>query len=161
TLLGAEQKAWLIEAIRSSRASWKIIGNDLQMAQQAVDLERFDKLPAQYRAKFYFSVDQWDGYRSERAEIFQALSGVKNLVSVAGDIHAFYAGELHVDFDDPSRPVAVEFVVAGITSSSLQEETASEVASNPTLSALGLGDLVPLTDRIIAETNPHNVYADS
>ncbi|HZR80632.1 MAG TPA: alkaline phosphatase D family protein [Candidatus Binatia bacterium] len=161
TLLGAAQKSWLIDAVKRSDASWKFLGNDVQMAQMAVDLSQFDKLPAQYRAAFYISTDQWDGYRSERAEILQALADVDNLVSLAGDIHAFYAGELHVDFDRPSRPVAVEFVVAGITSTSLQEEIEITVAGNPTLAALGLADLVPLADRIISDTNPHNVYAKS
>ena len=38
-----------------------------------------------------------------------------------GDIHSFYAAELHVDFDAPNpTPVGVEYVTAGISSASLE-----------------------------------------
>jgi hypothetical protein len=52
-------------------------------------------------------------------------------------------------------------VVAGISSSPVQEITQNVVDSNPTLSALGLGDLVPQFDPILLETNPHYRYARS
>lgn len=161
SLLGAEQKEWLVGGVAGSDATWKVLGSGVQFSQMAVDLSGFELLPAQFKAKFYFSCDQWDGYRSERAEILRRLGSVGNLVSIAGDIHAFYASELHVDFDDLAEPAAVEFVVAGISSSSVQEITQATVDSNPTLSALGLGSLVGRFDTILAESNPHNVYANS
>jgi len=38
-------------------------------------------------------------------------------VVVGGDIHAFFANDLHLDFDDPASPVvATEFVGTSITS---------------------------------------------
>jgi alkaline phosphatase D len=161
TLLGAAQKAWLVDGVSGSDATWKFLGNGLQMAQMALDLSGFPQLPDQFRDEFYFSMDQWDGYRSERAEILGALSGVRNLVSIAGDIHAFYASELHVDFDAPGEPVAPEFVVAGISSSPVQEETRIAVEGNPTLVALGLADLVPMFDEVLQEANPHYRYTAS
>ena len=57
----------------------------------------------------YINADQWDGFRSERAEILDALSkaNVENLLVFTGDIHSFYAAELHVDFDAPgTKPSA-------------------------------------------------------
>lgn len=161
TLLGATQKAWLIDGMTGSDASWVFLGNDVQMAQQAIDLSGFPQLPEQYKQNFYISCDQWDGYRSERAELLHALAGTKNVVVLSGDIHAFYAAELYEDFDHPTTPVAVEFVVAGITSTSLQEEIEVTVDGSPTLKALGLDALVPIADQIIHSTNPHNVYAKS
>lgn len=161
TMLGTEQREWLVGSVSGSDATWKVLGNGVQFAQMAVDLSGFELLPAQFRDRFYFSCDQWDGYRSERAAILSRLRGVENLVSIAGDIHAFYAGELYEDFDAPREPVAVEFVVAGISSASVQEITQATVASNPTLSALGLGELVGLFDSILASSNPHNRYARS
>ena len=72
----------------------------------------------------YVNCDQWDGFRTERAEILDTLNkaNVRNLLVCTGDIHSFYAAELHVDFDAPAaKPVAVEYVTAGISSASLKE----------------------------------------
>lgn len=153
TMLGTDQKQWLIDAVTSSQATWKIWGNQVQLWQMALDLSGFPALPAQYRDLFYFTLDQWDGYRTERREILEALSGVRNLVAVTGDIHAFFAAELHPDFDDPGEPVGVEYVTAGISSLSVQGITQATVASNPLLTALGLLDLVPQSAQILRTTN--------
>lgn len=162
TLLGAAQKAWLLDALSSSDATWKILGSDVQLSQMLVDLRGFDLLPEQFKNLFYFSTDQWDGYRSERAELLRTIAGVDNVVAIAGDIHAFYASELYEDFDDQSvPPVAVEYVCAGISSSPVQEITQSTVDSNPTLSALGLGALVPQFDAILTQASPQYRYAKS
>lgn len=153
TMLGAAQKQWLIDGMRSSTATWKIWGNQVQLWQMALDLSGFPALPEQYRDLFYFTLDQWDGYRSERREILTALADVRNIVAVTGDIHAFFAAELHPDFDDPGEPTAVEYVTAGITSLSVQLITQATVAGNPLLSALGLLDLVPRSAQILRSTN--------
>ncbi len=153
TMLGATQKQWLIDGVRNSDATWKIWGNEVQLWQMAIDLSGFPALPAQYRDLFYFTLDQWDGYRSERREVLEALSDVRNLVAITGDIHAFFAAELHPDFDEPGDPIGVEYVTAGITSLSLQLITRATVSSNPLLIALGLAALVPMSDDILRSTN--------
>lgn len=161
SMLGAAQKAWLIDALTSSDATWKFYGSDVQLSQMVIDLRSFELLPAQFRNLFYFSVDQWDGYRSERAQILGALAATDNVVVLSGDIHAFYASELYEDFDAPTRPVAVEYVCAGISSSSVQEITQSTVDGNATLSALGLGALVPQFDAILQQASSQYRYAKS
>jgi alkaline phosphatase D len=126
-----------------------------------LDLSVFP-LPPLFQGVYYFTVDQWDGYRSERAEILTALAGVQNLVALTGDIHAFYAGEVHVDFDNPgAEPVAVEYVTAGISSSPVQEITQNVVDNNEALKAYGLADLVPQFDSILTSSSPHYKYASS
>lgn len=161
TMLGEEQRQWLIDTLSSSTATWKMWGSETQLSQMAIDLSSFDSLPEEFQDLFYFSVDQWDGYRSERRAIFDALAEVDNLVVLTGDIHAFYASELYQDFDDPGEPVAVEFVTAGISSGAVQEITQQTVDGNPLLASLGLGDLVPRFDEILGATNPHYKFADS
>jgi alkaline phosphatase D len=42
TMLGAAQKQWLIDAMTSSTASWKIWGNQTQLVQMMIDLTSFD-----------------------------------------------------------------------------------------------------------------------
>jgi alkaline phosphatase D len=42
---------------------------------------------------------------------------VSNPVVIGGDVHAFFANDLRVDFDDPNSPVvATEFVGTSVTS---------------------------------------------
>ena len=162
SMLGNAQKQWLIDNVRASDATWKIWGNEVQLWQMALDLSGFESLPDQFRGLFYFTLDQWDGYRSERREILEAIATVDNLVAITGDIHAFFAAELHPDFDDPGEPTAVEYVCAGISSLSVEGITGATVATNPLLVSLGLLDLVPILADILRETNaPYLHHADT
>ncbi|RYE91952.1 MAG: alkaline phosphatase [Myxococcales bacterium] len=154
TMLGAPQKAWLLEKLPASTATWKVWANEVQLWQMAVDLAPYPTVPTEYRDLFYFSCDQWDGYRSERAALLTAFAGVENLVACTGDIHGFYAAELHPDFDQPgATPVAVEYVVAGISSQSTQELTRTTVKGDPLLGALGLDPLIDDFDNVLLTTN--------
>ena len=159
TMLGAEQKRWLIDGLTGSDAAWKLWGSSVQLAQMTLDLSGFPDLPEQYRGLFYFSLDQWDGYRSERAEVLAALAGVPDLVALVGDIHAFLASELQVDFDQPAEPMGVEFVCAGISSPSVQALTQRVVNGNEVLVAVGLADLVPRFDELLRLPSPHYKYS--
>jgi alkaline phosphatase D len=161
TMLGSAQKQWLIDGIKASDATWKFWGNETQLVQMCVDLNPFPKVPALFKGLYYFTVDQWDGFRTERAEILGALSGVKNLVVLTGDIHAFYAAELQVDFDKPAAPVAVEYVCAGISSAPVQEITESVVAQLDASGSFGLKDLVPQFDQVISAASPAYKYTKS
>lgn len=159
TMLGSEQKAWLIDAITTSSATWKLWGNQTQLVQMCLDLTSFD-IPESFKAIYYFTADQWDGYRSERREILEAIAGEKNVVALTGDIHAFYAAEIHVDPDVlDDEPVMVEYVTAGISSSPAQEITANVVAGNPLFESLA--DLVPQFDEILRATSLEYKYAKS
>ena len=163
SILGADQKAWLVAAISGSTATWKLWGSSTQMGQMLLDLSPFETVPAQYRQNFYFSVDQWDGYRSERAEILGALAdaGVNNLVALSGDVHAFFVSELQRDFDAPGEPVGVEYVCAAISSGSSKEMTRTTVENNTVLNALGLVALVDQMDDILRTANPHYKFTNA
>jgi alkaline phosphatase D len=162
TMLGAEQKTWLIDSITGSDATWKIWGSETQLAQMLANLSSFSTLPPPFNDVWYLTVDQWDGYRSERKEILEALRGVDNLVVVTGDIHAFYAAELYTDFDAPSaEPVAVEYVTAGISSQAIAPAAQATLSSSDTFKQLGLLDLIPRFDELLQQGSPHYKYANS
>jgi alkaline phosphatase D len=161
TMLGAKQKEWLNDVLWQSTATWKVWGSETQLSQMLAQLARFKTLPEFAQDTFYLTTDQWDGYRSERAEILGRLETLKNLVVITGDIHAFYASELHVDFDEPAaKPVGVEYVVAGITSQAIAP-AAKSVLDNPSFANLGLADLIPQFDEILKEGSPWYKYANS
>ncbi len=158
TLLGADQKAWFIDKVNGSDATWKFWGNEVMHGQLAIDLSDVEALPESFKGDFYLTVDQWDGFRSERAEVLAAIKDAGNVVVLTGDLHANYANELQLDFDAPGDPVAVEFVTAGISSRSFEEIIGRIVENSDLLSALGLAPVVAEMDDRIRARDPHVKY---
>ena len=73
TMLGPVQKAWLLEELKSSEATFKVI---------------VSPVPWSFEAKGD-SLDTWNGYREERNEIFQFLSDNRSdgVVLLSADRH--------------------------------------------------------------------------
>jgi alkaline phosphatase D len=69
--------------------------------------------------EFGFWTDDWDGYPAGRRRLLARIAQIKvsNPVVIGGDIHAFFANDLRVDFDDPNSPVvATEFIGSSVSS---------------------------------------------
>jgi alkaline phosphatase D len=104
TMLGIEQKEWLIAALRRSSTLWNTI------AQQTVFT------PVNFNRTFV-NPDQWDGYFPERAELLGVFQEVRNVVVLTGDIHASGFATLNVDQNDAaSEVVGYEVVGTSLTS---------------------------------------------
>lgn len=162
TLLGATQKQWFLNAVTSSDATWKVWGNEVQVYQMTLDLDTLPRVPNAFSYVAYINCDQWDGYRSERAEILGALqsANVENLLVCTGDIHSFYAAELHVDFDDPGpKPIGVEYVTAGISSASLSKFVDDYVPDGDAFRPVAAAFIDAASSSLLA-SNPHLVHAD-
>jgi phosphodiesterase/alkaline phosphatase D-like protein len=110
TLLGAGQKQWLMERLERSRASWKVVANQLMI----MALDSANGAP--------INKDQWDGYGRERREILSHVSnrGIKDVTFITGDIHTFFAGDVGIDGRGPES-VATEFVGGSVTSLGIPE----------------------------------------
>lgn len=134
TLLGAEQEAWLIDRLRGSTATWKLVGQQVMFAPL--------KLVAAPRAAgggVFANPDQWDGYQPARDRLFDALRGgngrspIDDVVVLTGDIHSAWAADLTPDPNNPSPAsggydpatgagsLAVEFVCSSVTSPGLND----------------------------------------
>ncbi len=162
TMLGAPQRDWAVSTLTASSATWKLLASPLVMAQMVLDLTAYDSLPDALRQRFYFKTDQWDGYRSERRAMLQACAGVDNLVVLSGDLHGFYAAELHADPDAPTaEPLAVEFATSAISAPTIDVQLTDVIEQSPILEGLGLGALVPEFDANLLATNPHIRHAES
>jgi alkaline phosphatase D len=119
TLLGDEQAAWMEEQLRSSKARWKLLGQQVMVGNIVID------------AKQVVNLDQWHGYPESRARLleFFRTSGVANIVVLTGDIHSSWANEIITTPRDPAAydpatgkgSLAVEFVTPGVTSPGLPE----------------------------------------
>lgn len=115
-LLGETQLQWLKEGLLSSRASWKILAQQVMMAPLTFDLTAVGLPP------IVFNNDQWDGYPTERKSLFDFINNnnIKNLVVLTGDIHSAWAMELPFGNapykKNGTGSAGVEFVTTSITS---------------------------------------------
>lgn len=114
TMLGVTQREWFVEKIRGSRSTWKIWANEMM----AMQLKILNLGPS----GIYATLDQWDGYPAERAQILNQIAGTNNFVAITGDIHSYLAGYLKTDFEQWfSWPVGVEFVGGSVSSANFLE----------------------------------------
>jgi len=132
TMLGAEQKAWFKEALAGSRATWKIVGNQLQM--MSLDYARGQPL----------IVDSWDGYTAERRELGEFIRDrkIQNVSYLTGDIHTYFAGNVTPSGrEGPGQPAAVatEFVGGSITSEGIADRQGGEQFRDQLAAALDTG----------------------
>lgn len=126
TLLGKVQEAWLLDGLAKSSARWNVLAQDVCMSQ--LRQKRDD-------GSFGYWSDDWNGHPAGRARVLQHMHDTKaqNPVVITGDMHAFWANDLLLNFDDPSSPtVATEFVGTSITSGGPPYELfAKELPHNP------------------------------
>ena len=78
TMLGARQYAAFTRAIRASKATWKVVVNE-------VPIQQFFALP----------YDRWEGYAAERERLLRFLqANVRNVVFLTTDTHANLVNEV-------------------------------------------------------------------
>ena len=118
TMLGMEQRDWLIENLNTSEAQWKVIGNQVIFSYLNWGHETFS-----------INLDSWDGYPIEQqmiADIIQEKP-VENVVFITGDTHTAWAFEAtNNPFDDYDQSTgqgafAVEFGTTSLNSANSNE----------------------------------------
>jgi alkaline phosphatase D len=157
-ILGATQTQWWKDTLRTATASWKVWGNEVTLNRMWIDLRA--AAPAPFNQLYVVDADGWDGYPSHRAELMVYLQteGISNVVAITGDLHAFQCGVIRDNPDpDIGTPVAVDFVAAGISSSSFYRILRNSAGTTPLLSLLA----TPATlDGVMRENNPDLAYVD-
>lgn len=123
TMLGLEQKQWLLNEILESQSSWQLLGNQTLMAPFRVTgthtwlLQRLQPMGSDG----VLNPDAWDGFSEERQEILEALSNKSKVVVFTGDMHTSLASYLKRDFDvstnsDKDNIIGAEFMTPSLTS---------------------------------------------
>ena len=109
TMLGPEQRDWLIGGLGASRAAWNFVTQSVRFAQQDSSPD-----PAIHH---FDGVDNWMGYVADRQAILEQLARTKNPVVLSGDSHVDFVYDLKRDFTDPaSATVATELLGTSISS---------------------------------------------
>lgn len=163
THLGEEQLQWFLTTLSESTAKWRIIVNQVMIAQ--LNAFGFKDDPNEDRPNlndggFPLNPGQWDGYPAERRKIFQHLrnEGINNNLFVTGDMHMSFACDLVEDPYNPelynkstgSGSVGVEFMPTSISRGNIDEELGVEAGTLAAVAAASLSGVV----------NPHIKYAD-
>jgi alkaline phosphatase D len=110
TLLGSEQRRWLLTGLDRSRARWNVVAQQLLMAE--LDLQPGPGLA--------YNSDGWDGYAADRDRILRFLAARRpsNPVVLGGDLHSFWVNDLTLDHHRPgAATLASEFVGTSVSSS--------------------------------------------
>ncbi|MEL6925514.1 MAG: alkaline phosphatase D family protein, partial [Bacteroidota bacterium] len=183
TLLGIEQKTWLLSQLEQSTAQWKIIAQQIFFSPwNEAGMFAQDKTDAQQvlGSESVF-LDIWDGYPAERSQIINFIKdkSIDNVVILSGDIHCSFANDVteqpvlyplpQFDFLPQPSPtydpatgagsVAVEFITPSVTSANFDE-----FFDGPTTAALEFINRnpqeIPAGSGNFYNYNPHIKYND-
>lgn len=121
TMLGAQQREWLLGSLETSDARWRVIGSQMMFWPWRT-LGRFPWEPR--GTGTYLNLEQWDGYVAERLAVLDRLEqhDVRDTLMFSGDSHVFSAAQVAPDVDDPgSTPRVLEFGAGSVTSNNADE----------------------------------------
>jgi alkaline phosphatase D len=129
TMLGSEQRNWLLSGLGSSPSAWNFVAQSVRFAQQ-------DSSPEPAKRTFD-GVDNWMGYVADRQAILERFLSTRNPVVLSGDSHVNFVYDLKRDFGDPKSPtVGTEFLGTSLTSEgdpSVEQTQFDPSAKNPQL----------------------------
>jgi alkaline phosphatase D len=147
TILGAEQKAWFKDKLKSSTATWKIWGNSLGAMELRADPQN---LPAGLTKESWpkdayaaMGTPDYGNAFMERAEIYHLVRDAKiaGFAIVSGDRHSFWAGYAAADLPPGKfEPVGLSFVGASLVSPGAMEANEHNLPKDAPLRPLFLAD---------------------
>lgn len=127
TILGAEQKAWFLDRLRNSKATWKIWGNTTATLDMRADLQNLPpEAPKPWPESGYGTSPLGDHGTAyvERGEIYDFVlaNRITGFVTVAGDRHSFWAGLAAKSLPPkPFVPAGIAFVTGSISAPGIVE----------------------------------------
>jgi alkaline phosphatase D len=145
TILGAEQKTWFLERLRTSKATWKVWGNTTATLDMRAD---FQKLPQGITKPWpesgYGAAPMGDHGTAyvERGEIYDFVQAhrITGFATIAGDRHSFWAGLAAKSLPPKSFvSVGIAFVTGSISAPGVVEAMEHSLPKEHPLRALYLG----------------------
>ena len=145
TILGAEQKAWFLERLRNSKATWKIWGNTTATLDLRADLQNLPLGITKPWPESSYAISPQGDHGSayvERGEIYDFVqtNAITGFVTVAGDRHSFWAGLAAKSLPPkPFVPVGIAFVTGSISAPGIVEALEHALPKNHPLRLLYVG----------------------
>jgi alkaline phosphatase D len=153
TILGAEQKAWFLDRLSNSKATWKIWGNTTATLDMRADLQNLPPGTAKSWPGAGYGTSPLGDHGTayvERGEIYDFVQahGINGFVTVAGDRHSFWAGLAAKTLPPKTfTPVGIAFVTGSISAPGLVEALEHALPQDHPLRSLyvgkGPGDQTP------------------
>lgn len=144
TMLGEAQRTWFFEQLKSSKATWKVIGNQVIFSDLRFG-EVFPNRP--------LNLDAWDGYPYEKKTVIDFIqkNELQNIIFTTGDTHCSWAFDTPSDLEaykekGKAAVVAVEFGTTSISSGNYDEYTTI--------------DTVRQVEQLYLKNNPHLKYVN-
>jgi alkaline phosphatase D len=153
-VLGTAQETWLKDKVKAAN-TWKLIVSSVSMSALMLDLRNKTDIPdASLRQRYYFTVDQWDGFPTKKKELLTYVkNNASNAVFISGDIHASFAS---VEEGVPT------LTAPAISSSSIKEEAATAVQGAGFAQGSAIFRYIAVeTDQTLRDANPRLVFTDS
>ena len=125
SMLGAEQREWLLSALASPAPGWRLIATPAILSRTWCEEPAEPLATALHRLKLIDEdgegpdEDQWDGYPAERAALLERFAGLENIVVLSADIHVSVAAEVCAE---SGSPCAIEVTSPSLTSQNLDEK---------------------------------------
>ena len=162
TMLGATQERWLAQGLAASRTQWNLLGQATQVSATGLDTPEGRQT----------WTDGWDGYPAARRRLLQGIAeaGVRNVISLGGDVHRHAAADLRVRPNDAASPVvASEFIGGSVTSRGASQRSMARMRrDNPDVHhargderGWALLDLAPDAARCEFRSTAHGVPVDA
>jgi alkaline phosphatase D len=143
TILGAEQKTWFLERLRSSKATWKVWGNTTATLDMRADFQNLPQ-PNLWPGSGFATAPMGDHGSAyvERGEIYDFVRANKitGFATVAGDRHSFWAGLAAKTLPPkPFVPVGIAFVTGSISAPGVVEALEHSLPKDHPLRPLYIG----------------------
>ena len=155
TMLGDDQREWLIDTVSNSDATWTVWADEVLTVPLRLGSGPLSVYPVQ---------GGWDGYTRERMRITEAVAeaDVENFVTLTGDMHSYVAAYQQNSY--PGRVaggegvaqgdrIGVEFMTPAITSLNVAEALHLTRGWRKRLTE-------PLLSWLIPKMNPHIDFFD-
>jgi alkaline phosphatase D len=145
TILGAEQKAWFLDRLRNSKATWKIWGNTTATLDMRADLQNLPPGAGKPWPESGYATSPLGDHGTayvERGEIYDFVlaNRITGFVTVAGDRHSFWAGLAAKSLPPkPFVPAGIAFVTGSISAPGIVEALEHSLPNKHPLRALYVG----------------------
>jgi alkaline phosphatase D len=145
TILGAEQKAWFLDRLCTSKATWKVWGNTTATLDMRADLQNLPQGISKPWPENGYAISPMGDHGSayvERGEIYDFVQahGITGFATIAGDRHSFWAGLAAKSLPPkPFVPVGIAFVTGSISAPGICEALEHLLPKDHPLRALYVG----------------------
>jgi alkaline phosphatase D len=156
TMLGADQREWLIDTVTNAKSTWTVWADEVLTVPFRLGSGPLSVYPVQ---------DGWDGYTRERQRIADQIgaAGVDNFVTLTGDMHCYVVAYQQTSY--PGRVsggegvaqgerIGVEFMTPAVTSLNIAEALHLTHGWRGKLTE-------PVLTWLVTTMNPHIEFFDS